>query len=698
MLTSLKYTITIISLCFLSSCGIKNTPKLDVESPNQKVSVHFEVDSNGRPWYSVLYKGAIVIDTSYVGFNFKNNPSIYDDFVITKVEENSHNSNWEPVWGQQKTIENKYSEVIITLKENFELNRTLNIVFKIYDDGIGFRYEFPKQRHLDDVIITEEQTQFNLTNDAYAWWIPADYGSYEHKYNYSKLSEIDASKTGGYDDARKNRIPDIHAVSTPLTIKTKENIYLSFNEANLTNYADMTLSVKEDNVLQSKLVPWSNGDKVRIQTPFVSPWRTIQIADEAKNLLTNNLILNLNEPSKIEDTSWIKPMKYSGIWWEMHLGISSWANKNIGGWSGNSNSHGATTENAKKYIDFNAKHTIKGLLIEGWNTGWEYWGRNDTIGFFDFVTPSSDFDIVEIAKYAKEKGVSLVGHHETSGDVFTYEKRLDSAFAFYSSLGINTVKTGYANYLIDTKEFHHGQYMVNHYRNVVETAAKYHITLDVHEPIKPTGIERTYPNMMTREGARGMEFNAWSDGNEPEHTLILPFTRGLAGPIDYTPGIFNIKFDEYRKDQYVRSTIAKQLALYIILYSPLQMAADLPEHYERNLDAFQFIKDVPVDWDKTVVLNAQIGEYLTIARKEKNKENWYLGSATNKENRAFKIPLDFLNADKKYKATLYSDAKQAHYMKNPTAYKIQTIEVDNTTVLDVSLACGGGLAIQIIEL
>ncbi|WP_024768472.1 glycoside hydrolase family 97 protein [Aquimarina macrocephali] len=697
MLTSVKYILILIMILLLSSCDKRKESVIELKSPNTKISMHFSVNSNGEPWYMVHHKTETIIDTSFVGFQFKNNPAIKEDLEIISIVTDTVHTNWKPVWGQQKSIENKYNEAIITLKETSNLKRNFKIVFRIYDDGLGFRYQFPKQEHLDELVITREETQFKLTDDADAWWIPADYDSYEHIYSHTILSKIDAKENEGYDNTKKNRIPNIHAVNTPLTVKTKNSIYLCFSEANLTDYSDMTLAIKEDHVLQSELVPWSNGDKVRIKTPFVTPWRTIQIAENSKELLTNTLILNLNEPSEIKDISWIEPMKYSGIWWEMHLGKSSWANKNEGGWSGNSTSHGATTINAKKYIDFNAKHGIKGVLIEGWNTGWEYWGVKGATDFFDYVTPSPDFDIKEVVAYAKEKGVTIIGHHETSGDVITYEKRLDSAFAFYSTLGINTVKTGYANHLIDNKEFHHGQYMVNHYRKVVETAAKYQITLDVHEPIKPTGIRRTYPNMMTREGVRGMEFNAWGGGNSPEHTLIIPFTRGLAGPIDYTPGIFDIKFDEYRTDQYVRTTLAKQLALYIILYSPLQMVADLPENYEDNLRAFQFIKDVPVDWDKTIVVNGKIGEYLTIARKDKNSSSWFIGSITNQESRDLELSFEYLDHNKKYIAELYLDGDKAHYLNNPTAFKNKIIKVNHTTLLNVSLASGGGMAIHIKE-
>ena len=483
------------------------------------------------------------------------------------------------------------------------------------------------------------------------------------------------------------------AVNTPVTFKSDEDLYISLHEANLTDYAEMTLALNENFNFESELVPWSDGTKVKTSTPFNTPWRTILIVDSADKLLTSNLILNLNEPNKIEDTSWIEPMKYMGIWWEMHIGKSSWAPISLeGSWSDKGTKiHGATTENAKSYIDFASQNGIRGMLIEGWNTGWEYWGL-DTVGYFDFVTPYSDFDLIGLIKYANDKNVEIIGHHETGGQVTNYEKHLENAFAFYNKLGIRAVKTGYAGGIIPKGEFHHGQFMVRHYRKVLETAVDYQIMINAHEPIKPTGIRRTYPNMMTREGVRGMEWNAWSDGNKPEHTTIIPFTRGLGGPIDYTPGIFDITFKAYKDKEKVHSTLANQLALYVILYSPIQMAADLPENYEGN-PAFQFIKDVPVNWDQIQVISAEIGDHVSIARR--SGVDWFIGCITDENEREVEIPLTFLNQDVGYSANIYVDALDADFETNPTAINVFNQNVDNKTILKFNLSRGGGCAISI---
>ncbi len=678
----------LIILSFLISANTIAQKKIKVESPNKNISVEFSLE-NRSPFYKLHYKGKEILKNSQLGFSLKDAVPIKNNLKIVDTTFSNFSKMWQPVWGTEKTILSSFNQVKITLQEITEKKRKFIFVIKAFDDGIGFRYEFPEQPNLTDVTIIDELTEFALTENTDCWWIPGDYDSYEYLYNNTKLSEIDLSKYN-YPTRGDRNHPNNKAVNTPLTMKTKNNIYLSFHEANLTDYAGLTLEIKNDNKMEVNLVPWADGSKVKTKTPFKTPWRTIQIAEKPENLLNSNLILNLNEPNKLKDVSWIEPMKYIGIWWEMHIGKSSWSRKpQEGSWSNNSHIHGANTENAKAYIDFAAKNNIKGVLIEGWNTGWEDWGT-ESLEYFDFVTPYPDFDLEEIVQYAKEKGVEIIGHHETGGQALNYEKHLENAFKLYNRIGIKAVKTGYAGTIIPKGEFHHGQLMVKHYRQVLETAAKYRIMIDAHEPIAATGLRRTYPNMMTREGVRGMEWNAWSTGNTPEHTTIIPFTRMLSGPIDYTPGIFDITFDKYRKKERVHTTLAKQLALFVILYSPLQMAADLPENYKDN-SAFQFIKEVPVNWEESKYLRSQIGDFVTIARK--NKDNWYLGSITDEFARILHYKLDFLDKDKKYKALIFKDGKNSNWEKNPTKFKIEEKIIDSKTILRIALAKGGGQAI-----
>lgn len=661
-----------------------------VYSPDRNVEVELKLSEEGNVFYKVLYKENVIINDSRLGFKLKKYGDCSTGLEIIDSEERSFSGKWNPVWGEVSEIENNYNELKVDLFQKTN-NIKYVIVFRVYNDGLGFRYEFPEQETLNDFTIMDELTQFALAGDHEAWWIPADEDSYEYHYQHTKVSEINSDLTE-YEPRADRLIVDKKAVNTPVTMKTKDGIYLSLHEAGLTDYADMTLAVKDNDVLEAELVPWADGSKVKARTPFNSPWRTIQIAEHAGDLITSYLIINLNEPNKLKDVSWIKPMTYIGIWWEMHINKSSWKLESYeGSWSGSDDlPHGATTENAKKYIDFAAANNIGGVLIEGWNTGWEFWGA-DTVGFFDFITPYRDFDIHEVVRYAKEKGVEIIGHHETAGDVENYEKHLNAAFKFYNELGIHAVKTGYAGPIRTPGEHHHGQYMVRHYQKVVEIAAKYQITVDAHEPIKPTGVRRTYPNFMTREGVRGMEYNAWSDPNLPSHTTTLPFTRMLGGPIDYTPGIFDITIDS--KDGYaVNSTIANQLALMVVIFSPLQMAADLPENYDHN-PALQFIREVPTTWDDTKVLNGEIGEFITIARKK--GDSWFIGSITNESARDLDVNLDFLDADKNYKAEIYSDAEGADYKTNPEVIDISKKEVNNSTLLKMKLAPGGGQAIVI---
>lgn len=651
-----------LTLTFIMCSLLKNNAQSAVSSPDGKVNINF-ILKDGVPYYSVLYDDDVVIQPSSLGFRFKKAEPMNKDFVLIETSKKNINETWQPVWGKTNEISNHYNELFVKLKEETELGRQMHLVFRVYNDGIGFRYILPEQPELKDFEIISEETLFHFTGNHTAWWIPAEYDSYEQLYKETPLSKA-------------------KAVNTPITMKTENGLYLSVHEADLTDYAGMTLTaVKgEPNTLESNLVPWPDDVKVKASTPHRTPWRTIQISADAGGLIESNLIVNLNDPCVIEDPSWIKPMKYMGIWWGMHIGKETW---HIGP------KHGATTANSKRHIDFAAKHGIPALLIEGWNTGWKNWGKK---GAFNFTTSYPDFDIEEVVRYGRKKGVVIIGHHETGGDAADYDRQIDSAFALYEKLGIPAVKTGYAGQIYPKGQHHHGQWMVNHYRRVVKKAAEHHIMIDAHEPIKPTGISRTYPNMMTREGVRGMEYNAWSDGNPPEHTTILPFTRMLAGPLDYTPGIFDLTFNRYKKDNRVYTTLAKQLALYVVLYSPLQMAADLPENY-KNQPAFTFIENVPVNWDETKVLNAEIGDFICIARK--NRDNWYIGSITDENARRLEIPLTFLDSDKKYTAHIYTDASDADWETNPTAIKINKYLVSHSDIIAASLARGGGQAVRI---
>ncbi len=690
----------IVSSVLIFSCDIMN--KLStVSSPDGSLSVTFSLSESGNPQYTVQHGEEQIIDTSGLGFEFKNLPPLRDSLQVTSVERRTFDETWQPVWGEQKEIRNHYNELLVSLKETAEPQRVVHLRFRVFDDGFGFRFEFPAQKSMaDSLFIMEEQTEFALTGDHTSWWIPADYDSYEYNYNETKVSEIDASEFADENERVDRQIGNFNAANTPITMKTEDGVYLSFHEANLTDYAGMTLGVTEDLKLVSELVPWADGTKVKTKPPFSTPWRTVQVSKSPAALAESFLLQNLNEPNKLDDTSWIEPMKYTGIWWEMHIGKSNWRLKEAaeGSFEDQGGSkHGATTENAKRYIDFNNRADIKGFLVEGWNTGWEYWGA-DSVGFFDFTTPYPDFDLKEVVDYAKAKNVALVGHHETSGQAAHYETRLDTAFQLYHDLGIHHVKTGYAGGVIPKGEYHHGQWMVRHYRKVVEKAAEYQIGINAHEPIKGTGLRRTFPNMMTREGVRGMEYNAWSEGMPPEHTTILPFTRVLSGPIDYTPGIFDITFDEYSDGEQVKSTLANQLALYVVLYSPMQMAADLPENYLMNNGnlhpMFQFIRDVAVDWDASHVLDAKIGDYVVTARKEKGSNNWFLGAVTDENERTIEVSLDFLDADKTYEARIYKDGQNAHWQDNPTAYEIEIQEATADTMLEIGMASGGGTAIS----
>ena len=693
----------------LISCNTAETQFI-VNSPNESNSVEFSLTTSGQPMYLVKHKNKTVIDTSLMSFDFKDLPSLKDNFKIVGVNNASADETWSMPWGEQLEVRNYYNEMVVQLEEQTADKRLLNIHFKVYDDGIGFRYEFPEQPNLSEIIITDENTEFNLTHDYKVWWIPGDWDIYEHLYSESKLSQLDATTKRNDSNLAQTYIPE-NAVNTPVTLKSEDGLYLSFHEADLTNYSDMTLKVDNKKLSFTSELVGSEilGAKSKVTLPFNTPWRTVQIAERAGDLLESNLIVNLNDPNAIGDVSYFTPMKYVGIWWEMHIGKSTWdlegsqdMNTFTTGKVGTSR-HGATTENAKKYIDFASANGIKGLLVEGWNTGWDKWiNTEDREGVFDFMTPYPDYNFDEVMAYAKEKGVEVIMHHETSAAPRTYEKQMDVAYDFMKANGMNSVKTGYVGKIIPKGEYHHGQWMVNHYQKVLEETAKMKIAVNAHEPIKDTGKRRTYPNAISREGLRGQEFNAWASdgGNPPNHLPTVAFTRMLAGPFDFTPGVFNIKFNEYKENNQVNTTLAQQLALYVVIYSPIQMACDLPEHY--MLDgkihpAFQFITDVGVDWQHSKVLDGEVGDFVVIARQERETGNWFVGGITDENARTQHLMFDFLEDGKTYNATIYKDGPNAHWNDNPQDYAIENMKLTKASMMDIAMARGGGFAISIIQ-
>ncbi|WP_370479914.1 glycoside hydrolase family 97 protein [Tamlana flava] len=706
---NLKVFSVIVVIAFFTIACKQAETNFVVDSPDTDITIEFALAASGRPYYVVKYKSKTVIDTSYMSFDFKDIPSLKDNFKVITSTTGTVDETWPMPWGEQLEVRNNYNELTVNLEEQSESKRLLNVHFKVYNDGIGFRYEFPEQPNLKEVLITDENTQFNLTGDHKVWWIPGDWDIYEHVYNDTKFSEIDAISKQNHPNLSATYIPE-NAVNTPVTMKTDDGLYLSFHEADLTNYAGMTLKVDNENLnMVSELVGSERlGGKAKLTVPFDTPWRTIQIAEKAGGLIESKLILNLNDSNEIGDVGYFTPMKYVGIWWEMHIGKSTWdlegsqdMNTFTTGKVGTSR-HGANTENAKKYIDFASQNGIKGLLVEGWNTGWDKWINNEREGIFDFMTPYPDYDFDEVRDYAKEKGVEIIMHHETSAAPLTYEKQMDVAYDFMKQNGINSVKTGYVGKIIPQGEYHHGQWMVNHYHKVLVETAKKKIAVNAHEPIKATGKRRTYPNAIAREGLRGQEFNAWASdgGNPPSHLPTVAFTRMLSGPIDYTPGVFNIKFDEYKKDNQVNTTLAHQLALYVVIYSPIQMACDLPDHYMidgKIHPAFQFITDVGVDWQQTKVLNGEVGDFVTIARHEKETGNWFVGGITDENDRTVSLGFDFLDEGKTYEAIIYKDAPDAHWNDNPEAYEIEKLELKKDSTLDIKLAPGGGFAMSIFQ-
>ncbi|SNS73563.1 Glycosyl-hydrolase 97 C-terminal, oligomerisation [Belliella buryatensis] len=680
-----------------------------LNSPNEAFQLNFEL-KDGVPFYDLKYKGQPVILPSKLGLKLKNHPDFTEGFVTSTAEQSDFDETWEPVWGEEKTIRNLYKEMVVTLHQDANHDhRTFIIRFRLFDDGLGFRYEFPSQQGLAHFIISEENTQFAMTGDHTAFWIPGDYDTQEYDYVESKLSEIrslmEVAITGNISQTSFSPT----GVQTSLMLKTAAGLYINLHEAALINYATMHLNLDDDKmVFESWLTPNPNGDKVYLQTPSMSPWRTIIVSDDARNILASRMTYNLNEPNKIEDTSWIRPMKYIGVWWEMITGKSTWAYTDdfpavelgVTDFSKASpnGKHGATTENVMRHIDFAAEHGFDGVLVEGWNEGWEDWFGNAKDYVFDFVTPYPDFDLEGVRDYAKSKGVEMIMHHETSSSVRNYERHMDKAYQLMKDNGYNAVKSGYVGTILPLGDNHYSQWQVNHYQYALEKAADYQIMINAHEAVRPTGIARTYPNLIANESARGTEYQAFG-GSKPNHVTVLPFTRLIGGPMDYTPGIFEMDISKLNPDNksWVNSTIANQLALYVTMYSPLQMAADLPEHYEKFMDAFQFIKDVALDWDESKYLEAEPGYYLTIARKAKGTNDWYLGNVNGNEGRTSQLTFDFLDPNKTYIATLYADQKDAHYRNNPQAYEIKKGTVTNKSKLSQYSAPGGGFAISIRE-
>lgn len=702
----MKLLRSIIALLFLSVSFV-NAQQLT--SPNGELTMQFSLKEDGAPTYKLTYKNQEVIKESSLGFHLKNDKkSLLDDFKITDTNTSNFDDTWQPVWGEVKEIRNHYNQLKVTLTQN-ETDRIMVVNFRLFDDGLGFRYEFPTQKNLVYFTIEEERTQFAMTGDHTAFWIPGDYDTQEYDYTESKLTEIRSKFDAAVTDNASQEQFSKTGVQTALMMKTDNGIYINLHEAALVNYSCMSLDLDDKNlVFQSHLTPDAVGDKGYLQAPTHSPWRTIMVSDDARDILASKLTLNLNEPCAIEDTSWIKPIKYIGVWWEMITGKSSWSYTNdlpsvkLGETDYSkvtpNGTHAANNTKVKRYIDFAAEHGFDGVLVEGWNEGWEDWFGQSKDYVFDFVTPYPDFDVEEIHAYAKSKGVKMIMHHETSSSVRNYERHMDKAYQFMKDNGYDAVKSGYVGNILPRGEHHYSQWIVNHYQYAIEKAAEYKIMVNAHEAVRPTGICRTYPNLIGNESARGTEFQAFG-GSKPNHVTILPFTRLIGGPMDYTPGIFEMDISKLNPDNnsHVNSTIANQLALYVTMYSPLQMAADLPEHYEQFMDAFQFIKDVAVDWEDSIYLEAEPGDYITVARKAKGTNNWFVGNVNGKESRISTIKLDFLDKDKTYTATIYADAKDADYKTNPQAYKISTKKVTSKSKISQLSVPAGGFAISIIE-
>ena len=683
-----------------------------VQSPDGNLSVTFDLNKEGTPTYSMNFKGKEVMKPSKLGLELKKGTSLMDGFKLEKTTRSTFDETWEPVWGETKTIRNHYNEMAVRLSQQADgKTRYMIIRFRVYDDGMGLRYEWPEQKDFTYFVIKEEHTQFAMTGDHTAYWIPGDYDTQEYDYAITRLSEIRGKMNEMLNPGNASTtVFSPTGVQTSLQIKTDDGIYLNLHEAACINYSTMHLNLDDKNlVFESWLTPDAQGDKGYMQTPCTSPWRTVIVSDDARNILASRITLNLNEPCKIADTSWIKPVKYIGVWWDMITGKGSWAytddlsSVKLGETDYNktkpNGKHSANTANVKRYIDFAAEHGFDQVLVEGWNEGWEDWFGKSKDYVFDFVTPYPDFNVKELQSYAASKGVKLMMHHETSASVRNYERHLDKAYQFMVDNGYNSVKSGYVGDIIPRGEHHYGQWMVNHYLYAVKKAADYKIMVNAHEAVRPTGLCRTYPNLIGNESARGTEYESFG-GNNVNHTTILPFTRLIGGPMDYTPGIFEPDCSKMNPNNksHARTTLARQLALYVTMYSPLQMAADVPENYERFMDAFQFIKDVAVDWDESKYLEAEPGEYITIARRPNNTNDWYVGCTAGYNGHVSKLSFDFLDPDKKYEATIYADAKDASWDKNPQAYTITKKKVTNKSKITLKAGIGGGYAISIKEI
>ena len=704
----MKKLVLLIALSFVSLIFAQQ-----LQSPDGKFVMNFSIQSGGFPTYQLNYKGKEIIKPSKLGFELKTKDAPANDarnflnnnFTITGSETAKFDETWKPVWGETKTIRNHYNEILVHLKQN-GTDRLVDVRFRLFDDGLGFRYEFPQQKNLVYFTIKEEKTQFAMTGDHTAYWIPGDYDTQEYNYTTSKLSEIRGLMNKSYEKGNVSQTSfSPTGVQTSLMLKTKDGVYINLHEAALIDYSCMHLNLDDKNmVFESWLTPDSHGDKGKMQAPRHTPWRTIIVSDDARNILASKMTYNLNDPSKIENTSWIKPTKYVGVWWEMISGKGSWAytdefpSVQLGvtdyAKAKPNGKHGANNANVRRYIDFAAKNGFDAVLVEGWNEGWEDWFGNDKDYVFDFVTPYPDFNIKDLNDYAHSKGVKLIMHHETSGSIRNYERHIDAAYKLMNKYGYDAVKSGYVGNILPVGETHYSQWTNNHYQYAIEKAADYKIMVNAHEAVRPTGIARTYPNLIGNESARGTEYQAFgNDRNNPNHVTILPFTRLIGGPMDYTPGIFQM---DVTNGSHVNATIANQLALYVTMYSPLQMAADFPENYEKFSDAFQFIKDVAVDWDDSKYLEAEPGQYITVARKAKGTDKWFVGNVAGFQPFTSKISFNFLDPGKQYIATIYSDAKDADYLKNPQVYNIRKVVVTSKSKLEQLSVPGGGYAITII--